>query len=124
VSPNSDCCRYIELNPVRARMVAHPRDYAWSSYRAHADGEKDPVVSDHPLYRRLGRSAAERQQEYRGLFRAKLADEFVEALRAPPTAAGPWATSASSARSPRWPDAAPPPCPKAAHPLSTTTSAS
>jgi putative transposase len=31
------CCRYIELNPVRARMVRHPRDYAWSSYHAHAE---------------------------------------------------------------------------------------
>jgi putative transposase len=76
------CCRYIELNPVLARMVAHPRDYPWSSYRAHADGAKDPLASDHPLYRRLGRTAAERQQEYRALFRAKLPDAFVEALRA------------------------------------------
>jgi len=76
------CCRYIELNPVRARMVAHPRDYEWSSYRAHADGLKDPLVSDHPLYRRLGRTAAERQRDYRSLFRAKLADDFVAALRA------------------------------------------
>ncbi len=75
------CCRYIELNPVRARMVAHPRDYSWSSYRAHADGARDPLVSDHVLYRRLGRTAAERQQEYRALFRAKLSDAFVEALR-------------------------------------------
>src|SRR5688500_13119076 len=28
------CHRYIELNPVRAGMVAHPSEYAWSSYRA------------------------------------------------------------------------------------------
>jgi putative transposase len=76
------CCRYIELNPVRARMVAHPRDYAWSSYRAHADGQKDALVSDHPLYRGLGRTADDRQQSYRSLFRAKLAEDFVEALRA------------------------------------------
>ena len=34
------CCRYIELNPVRARMVRHPRDYRWSSYRAHALGRR------------------------------------------------------------------------------------
>jgi putative transposase len=27
------CYRYIELNPVRADMVPHPRDYLWSSYR-------------------------------------------------------------------------------------------
>ena len=25
------CCRYIELNPVRAKMVSQPRDYQWSS---------------------------------------------------------------------------------------------
>jgi hypothetical protein len=30
------CCRTIELNPMRARMVRHPRDDAWSSYNAHA----------------------------------------------------------------------------------------
>jgi putative transposase len=28
------CTRYVDLNPVRARMVARPEDYAWSSYRA------------------------------------------------------------------------------------------
>jgi putative transposase len=27
-------CRYIERNPVRAGLVAHPGEYAWSSYRA------------------------------------------------------------------------------------------
>jgi putative transposase len=28
------CCRYIELNPVRACMVADAVDYPWSSYNA------------------------------------------------------------------------------------------
>ncbi len=27
------CCRYVELNPVKAGMVADPEDYPWSSYR-------------------------------------------------------------------------------------------
>ncbi len=27
------CCRYVEMNPVRANMVAGPRQYHWSSYR-------------------------------------------------------------------------------------------
>jgi len=30
------CQRYIELNPVRAAMVADPADYRWSSYRSGA----------------------------------------------------------------------------------------
>ncbi|MCD7081643.1 transposase, partial [Pseudomonas sp. MAFF 311095] len=33
------CYRYIEMNPVRAGMVAHPGDYRWTSYRANAQGE-------------------------------------------------------------------------------------
>ena len=33
--------RYIVLNPVRAHIVAHPREYRWSSYRAKA-GYEDP----------------------------------------------------------------------------------
>src|SRR5262249_15402437 len=32
------CSRYIELNPVRARMCATPADHPWSSYRANAHG--------------------------------------------------------------------------------------
>ena len=30
------CCRYVDLNPVRAAMVADPADYPWSSYRVRA----------------------------------------------------------------------------------------
>ena len=76
------CCRYIELNPVRARMVRHPREYKWSSYHARAHGTADALVSDHDLYRRLGPDAQSRRQEYRGLFRAVLAEEFLDAVRA------------------------------------------
>ena len=76
------CCRYIELNPVRARMVRHPRDYRWSSYRVHAYGASDPLVTVHDLYRRLGPSQTARQAAYRSLFCTELADDFLEALRA------------------------------------------
>ena len=36
-----ELCRYVVLNPVRAKAVGHPQQWAWSSYRATA-GE-DPV---------------------------------------------------------------------------------
>ena len=75
------CCRYIELNPVRARMAGHPRDYPWSSYAAHARGAEDALAAGHSAFKRLGRSAAERQKEYRALFRRNLDKDFVEALR-------------------------------------------
>lgn len=76
------CCRYIELNPVRAGMVAHPEDYRWSSYRAHASGTQDALVRDHPLYRGLGATAEARQETYRRLFDAALDPAFIGAVRA------------------------------------------
>jgi putative transposase len=76
------CCRYIELNPVRARMVGHPREYRWSSYRAHAQGATDRLLTGHELYDRLARTPAERQKQYRALFRTALDPDFVDSLRA------------------------------------------
>ena len=40
--------RYVELNPVRARMVAKAEDYAWSSAAAHCGQCKDPLVGPQP----------------------------------------------------------------------------
>ncbi|RJP58890.1 MAG: transposase [Candidatus Auribacter fodinae] len=33
--------RYVELNPVKAKIVQHAQDYKWSSARAHILGKKD-----------------------------------------------------------------------------------
>ena len=57
--------RYIELNPVRAGITRHPRDYAWSSYLANAELEPDPLVTPHPLYDRLAANAVGRAATYR-----------------------------------------------------------
>ncbi len=75
------CMRYIELNPVRARMVSRPVDYPWSSYSANADGKENPLIKAHNLYRQLGRSALERQSAYRQLFRSAICDDDLEAIR-------------------------------------------
>ena len=50
-----ECMRYIELNPVRAGMVRHPRDYPWSSYRANGEGRADSLVNPHALYQSLAK---------------------------------------------------------------------
>ena len=60
----SGCCRYIELNPLRAGMVADLSEYKWSSYLCKVKGKKDPVVDFSPSYLSLGASASERQQAY------------------------------------------------------------
>ena len=41
--------RYVELNPVRARLVSSPGDWPWSSARAHLSGRDDPLVEVAPL---------------------------------------------------------------------------
>ena len=69
------CYRYIELNPVRADMVRHPRDYCWSSYRANGEGYPDPVITPHEEYLRLGRDA------YRDLFTAHMDPERISEIR-------------------------------------------
>ncbi len=55
------CYRYIELNPVRAGMVAHPRAYPWSSYQCNAQGRVNRLMTPHDDYDRLGRSDSERR---------------------------------------------------------------
>ena len=39
-------CRYVELNPVRAGMVAAASDWAWSSYSAHVGAATAPAWLD------------------------------------------------------------------------------
>ena len=75
------CQRYIELNPVRAGMVAHPADYPWSSYRANAQGEEDALVTPHEIYLGLGATEARRLAAYRELFRSELEPGLVEQIR-------------------------------------------
>ena len=75
------CHRYVELNPVRAGMVERPDDYRWSSYRANALGEADPLVSPHPILDGLGREPAERRVAYQELFRDALSARVLEEIR-------------------------------------------
>ena len=41
--------RYVELNPVRARLVRVPGEYLWSSAAAHIAGQNDDLVKVAPL---------------------------------------------------------------------------
>lgn len=60
------CCRYVELNPVRARMAIDPVEYKWSSYRRHAGMETDFGWLDiDPCYQALGNSDWDRAASYR-----------------------------------------------------------
>ncbi|MBF0632719.1 MAG: transposase [Magnetococcales bacterium] len=41
--------RYVEFNPVRARLTALPEEYPWSSARAHLSGQDDRLVKTKPM---------------------------------------------------------------------------
>jgi putative transposase len=75
------CQRYIELNPVRAGMVEHPADYRWSSYRTHAQGEWNLLLTPHPLYLALADTAEARQHAYRELFRTHVEPGLIDQIR-------------------------------------------
>lgn len=58
------CMRYIDLNPVRAGMVAHPADYPWSSYRLVAGYEPNAWITLHPALHVSGNTEAARRKAY------------------------------------------------------------
>jgi putative transposase len=73
--------RYIELNPVRAGMVAFPGTYPWSSYRHNGIGKTIRLITEHALYQRLGETRADRMLAYRLLFDNELPSSLVDNIR-------------------------------------------
>ena len=67
------CLRYVESNPVRARMVKSPESYRWSSYRQHAgmEGEFSWLDID-PCYLGLGTADSDRSARYREFVRSAI----------------------------------------------------
>jgi len=59
------CCRYVELNPVRANMAQRPEDYAWSSYNHKIGLASIDWLDQDPDYMALGDDQDERQMRYR-----------------------------------------------------------
>lgn len=73
--------RYIDLNPVRARMTEDPVAFAWSSCAALCGRREDPLLTLHPAKHALGAADAERAEAYRILLTAALNNEELAAIR-------------------------------------------
>lgn len=76
-----NCYRYIEMNPVRAGIVDHPRAYPWSSHRSNAEGPALAFLVPHERYLDLGADEAVRRAAYRDLFRDALPLEAIARIR-------------------------------------------
>lgn len=73
--------RYIELNPARARMVNSLVDYPWSSYRHNAMGLKIGLITEHAVYRQLGKTRVARITAYRASFDSGMPLSLVDEIR-------------------------------------------
>ena len=73
--------RYIELNSVRARMVADPGDYAWSSYPINGLGKESDLCTPHAEYLRLSEQKEHRLREYRALFKHHVEGDLLTEIR-------------------------------------------
>ncbi len=59
-----ECGRYIERNPIRAKVVERPEDYPYTSYRFYAMGEKDKLLTFSPAFLALSDQREQRKQIY------------------------------------------------------------
>ena len=65
--------RYVELNPVRAKLAAHAAEWPWSSARAHLSGRDDRLVKVAPLLAMVG--------GWEGFLKSALREEELRELR-------------------------------------------
>lgn len=91
------CHRYVELNPVRARMVDEPASYPWSSHAVNTGVGAEPMVRPHAEFLALSNCASP-QLAYRGLFAQPLEETMVSAIREATHGGYPLASEAFKAR--------------------------
>jgi putative transposase len=74
------CMVYMDLNPVRAAMVADPADYSWSSHGHFIGRRADKLITPHPLYWELGNTPFARDGAYAEMVRSGISEEQRKAL--------------------------------------------
>ena len=74
------CMAYIDLNPVRAGMVAQARDYPWSSHGHYIGLLQDKLITPHPLAWTLGNTPFAREAAYAEMVHAGISASQQAAL--------------------------------------------
>jgi putative transposase len=69
------------MNPVRAKMVKDPSEYAWSSYQINVLGKESGLCTPHPEYLRMSIAKNERMKNYRALFTHHVDGELLNEIR-------------------------------------------
>ncbi len=76
------CMAYIDLNPVRAGMVAEATDYPWSSHNHYVGKRHDKLITPHALVWGMGNTPFAREVAYAELVHRGLAADQQQALTA------------------------------------------
>ena len=74
------CMVYLDLNPVRAGLVAQAADYAWSSHAHWLGLRHDRLLTPHALYWGLGNTPFAREAAYAALVQAGIGSQEQAAL--------------------------------------------
>jgi putative transposase len=75
------CMRYIDLNPVRARITDDARAFRWSSAAALCGLRHDALLTEHVVYTALGPTAVECGEAYGRLLDEAVSDDELSAIR-------------------------------------------
>ena len=75
------CCRYVELNPVRAKMVEKPEDYRWSSYLEKVGLKKQKNMDSDACYLSLGNTQEQRMKLYKQWVESNVSEQEIKSIR-------------------------------------------
>jgi putative transposase len=75
------CMCYVEVNPVRSKIVEVPSEYKWSSYQANAYNKNVGMLHHHPMYADLGDNNESRSEAYLRLFCSRAEVGSVHTIR-------------------------------------------
>lgn len=75
------CARYIDLNPVRARLTSDPTRYPWSSCAALCGQRDEPLLTPHPTQQAFEAASHPPGSAYEALLREAMPDGELDAIR-------------------------------------------
>lgn len=77
-----EAMRYIEQNPLRARMVERIEDYPWSSYKMNVSRKNFKMIDrrDNPIWEKLGADDRERIKNYRNKLAEGIVDDKIKVI--------------------------------------------
>jgi len=79
------CGLYVELNPVRAKLVLRPEKWLWSSYNFYASGKidclTDGLIDIEPYFLEMGDNFEDRRKRYKENIEGIMEEGFLRNIR-------------------------------------------